>query len=254
MERELLLAALVRELEVPEGERAALAACVERALARNERRRLTPWLRGRVAVEAVRAPGLAAATKRKLVDDARARAQPLEAGGIPYGLLALAAWLAAEGALDVPTLAQMVKLAELAGGLFEAITPAELRALSDWLIARPELDDRQRLWWLWYLPVHCDGAVLGEPWALYLLAHPGLSADFKRRLRAAWGSMLAPTPAPAVWRALDEGLAAEVRAENDDEDDLAPTLGMLGYLMRQALGGVAEVPEWLKALAAEALG
>ena len=250
-----MLATLVRELKVPERDLAALAACVQRVQATGDKRsRLTPWLRGRVAVEAVREPSLSVEMKRTVVDDALARAQPLEPGGIPYGLLALAAWLAGQRALDVPTLARMVKLAELAGGLFEAITPAELRALSDWLIARPELDDRQRLWWLWYLPVHCDDAAVGEPWALYLLAHPGLGVDFKRRLRAAWGSMLAPAPPSTTWQALDEALVAEVRAENDEDEDLVPTLGTVGYLMRQALGGVAEVPGWLKGLAAEALG
>lgn len=252
-QRASVLSKLSRDLDVPDAEHAAFAACVARALPPGgERHRLTPWLRGRVAVEAVRAPALSTSTKRRLVDDTLARARPLEAGGIPHGLLALTAWLAGQGALEVAALARLAKLAEVAGGLFEAITPDELRALSDWLIARPELDERERLWWLWYLPVRCHDAALGEPWARGLLAHPGLSEDFKRRLRAAWGSTLAPAPPPAAWRALDEALAAEVRADDDDEDDdLGLSLGVVGYLMRQALGAVAEVPAWLRAVAAD---
>ena len=137
--RASVLSKLTRDLDVPEAEHAVFAACVARALPPGgERHRLTPWLRGRVAVEAVREPSLSTATQRRLVDEALARARPLEAGGIPHGLLTLAAWLAGQDALDLDALARLTKLAEVAGGLFEDITLAELHTLSDWLIARPE--------------------------------------------------------------------------------------------------------------------
>lgn len=182
-------------LKLSTADRAALAGCVQRAIVARERqvRSLsspltadqmlrTPFLLGWVAVEAVREAELSTDAKRELVGLTLLRASPLENGGIPYGLAVLASYLAGQGALEMGSFAAMMKLAEVDRTVLDGARPDELRVLSDWLIAHPDLDDQQRLWWLWFLTVHCEDHRVGRPWLDGLLGHPALDNDVKRRL------------------------------------------------------------------------
>jgi hypothetical protein len=277
---------LLRDLDLPAAERPALKECFQRAIAARERQGRSlgspltpddmlsvPYLLGWLAVEAVRHRALSAGTKHHLVNLTLQQVRPLENGGLPYGLPVLVSFMAAQGALDLTTFTALMKAAEIGHGLFDTLHGDEARALSDWLITQPALDDRQRLWWLWFLTTHCGDHRAGQPWADALVADTRLSPDFRQRLCEAWLSPRPPSAAPAAWRALDEALAAGLRetapepGAHDFADDLArprlPETGadseaaaeddevmvsfnVVGHLMQQALGGYVPVPHYLE--------
>jgi hypothetical protein len=263
------------ELNIPPAERDAVAECAARALDAAQRdasgRPNAPmtvadllhrphWL-GYLAMAVVRDPALSTEAKITLAQHTLERASPLDDAGTPHGLTVLLSALAAVEALDTPTFTRAIKLAEIERALFDAITLDELKVLSDWLIVQPALDDRQRLWWLWYLVGHCEDERLGRPWMEALLGHAALTPDFKRRLCAAWLSPRPPGPVPPGWRALDEALTAELRGAAkddveptiDDEDDFA-ALDVAGHLMRAALGGYVLIPPYVQQRAAQQAG
>ncbi len=270
------LTTFLNELNIPPAQHDALAACRDQALAAAQRDasgshaapvtaadmlRRPRWL-GYLAVAVVRHPALSTETKVALARHTVERASALDDDGTPYGLTVLLGALAAANALDMPSFTRAIKLAEIERALFDAITLDELNVLSDWLIGQPALDDRQRLWWLWYLVGHCEDERLGRPWMEALLGHAALTDDFKRRLCAAWLSPRPPGPVPPGWRALDEALTAELRgaaqdevdaAIDDDEDEFA-ALDVAGHLMRAALGGYVLIPPYVQQRAAQGAG
>jgi hypothetical protein len=283
-------ASFQRKLDIPAAEHAALAECVDRALDAAERQDWgsegapitprdvfrVPHLLGYLAVAAVRHPALSPETKRKVVRHTLGRARPLEDNGTPRGLTVLVGFLAGVGELDLPTFTAALKTAEIERALFEEVTLAELLVLSDWLIGQPDLDERQRQWWLWFLVSSCAKYQLGQPWMDALLAHPALSTDFKHKLCEAWLSARPPGPAPQAWRKLDEALTAELieagpndetgvaedldglmvsmlderddrlEAEEEGADDALASFSVVGHLMRQALGGYVIVPNYIE--------
>ncbi len=275
----------LRELDIPPAEHDAVAESVAHGLTACERKGWgnegapvlpndlfrVPHLLGYAAVAVVRHAALSPVTKLKIVRFTLQQARPLEDNGTPRGLTVLLSFLAGAGALDLAGFTAAMKLAEIERAIFDELKLDELRVLTDWLIAQAELDDRQRLWWLWFLAGHCRQPTLGRPWSDYLLEHPGLSGDFKHALCAAWLSDRSPSLAPEPWRALDQALAAEMRVEQtgtdqaadldgpllsmlddgkddeaDDEDDVFASLNVVGHLMRSALGGYLLMPPYIQ--------
>ncbi len=280
------LKTFISQLDIPPAEHDALAVCLGWAVDAaqgqglgSESASLTPRdvlrvprLLGGLAVAVVRHPALSPETKLKVVRYTVGHARHLEDNGTPHGLTVLLSFLAGAGELDVATFTAALKMAEIERALFEEVTLADLQMLTDWLLGQPELDERQRLWWLWYLVGNCGKYQLGQPWMDALLTHPALSTAFKHRLCEAWLSARPPAPAPQRWRALDQALAAELRLDDppetgapadldgsllslldsapggadDDGDDYMAALGVASHLMRSALGGYVLIPAYVR--------
>ena len=277
------LKSLLHNLNLPASEHSWLADCLDSALdaaARdgwgNEGAPVTerdllrlPHLLGYAAVAAVRHAELSPATQLRFAQYTLQQARPLEDNGTPRGLTVLLSCLAGQGALDLAGFTAALKMAEIERGLFDEIKLGELRVLTDWLMTQAELDDRQRLWWLWFLAGNCRKPHLGQPWIDAVLAHPALSRDFKHKLCAAWLSARPPSRAPEAWRKLDQALSARMkgaeapdeavdldgpglsRLDDDDDadaddDDVFASLNVAGHLMRSALGDYLLIPKYIQ--------
>ncbi len=171
-----------------------------------------PYIFGFGAVEAVRREPLSAETRLKIIQYASQQIDTTAEYGTPHGLPVMISYLAGAGRLDPANFRSLMMAADFGGSLFDDWELAEVRRLFEWLIAKADIPESERLWWLWHLCVNCESTPMCRSLAEVLLTDTTLSTAAKRALCEAW---LADAPAgkpPAQWEAMQALLSGNVDA------------------------------------------
>jgi hypothetical protein len=171
-----------------------------------------PFVFGFGAVQAARAEELALETRLKVVGHAIDQIDVEAEYGLPHGLPAMLSFLAGAGRLESGLFRSVMIAADFETELFDDWPLDEVQTLLDWVLAAPGLPETERLWWAWYVSLHCEPPSLCRSLAEILLAHADLSPEQKRALCQAW---LTDTPAgrpPALWEATQALLRGDVEA------------------------------------------
>lgn len=182
-----------------------------------------PYLFGYGAVEVVRHKRLRPETKTKVCIHALRMINMTVEGGVPYGLLAVAAYMASQD--DLPyDLLQFISVAlgrsYLPGygqpGWLEGAARDEVLTLAGWIAASAEVKADEKLWWAWSLTVHSDNLPhIGKAVANYWLSGDALSPAARLALCHAWleneNEAGKPPPLWRINRALMNGEFDEVR-------------------------------------------
>jgi hypothetical protein len=182
-----------------------------------------PYLFGYGAVEVMRHQRLRPETKKKVCVHALRIMNMAVNGGVPYGLLALAAYMASQDALDYDLL-QLISVALSRSRLpgygriswLEGATREEVLALAGWIAASAEVEAEEKLWWAWRLTVHSDSQPhTGKAVASYWLSSDALAPAARLALCHAWleneSEVGKPPPMWQINRALLSGEFGEVK-------------------------------------------
>ena len=153
-----------------------------------------PHIFGYGALEILKNKRVSTASKLKICQYAVENTEPDLENGVPYGLITLLGFMAAED--ELPGLyfyKGMLALQFGVSGTFfrpiwmEGGTKETLISLVDWLGANEEIAEEEELWWIWQLGGHSDGKPhLGKPMASHWLARPEVSDELKESLCWAW--------------------------------------------------------------------
>lgn len=213
---------LYRELEIPKEEQAEVKACllagVSNFRASHRYTRLytdnalleLPYVLGFGALEVIRNSSLSLDTRYKVVGYVIKEANPVIEDGIPHGLMAMLSFLAALGLLNVLLFRSIMAIMDMiSNAMFDDWQPDEARALVDWIVAKADMPEEERRWWLYYLLSHCRRPDLGKNLFQFCLDHPAWSADAKSQVCRL---VLDPHPElnpPAEWRAVKAMLAGD---------------------------------------------
>jgi tetratricopeptide (TPR) repeat protein len=116
--------------------------------------------------------------------------------GVPYGLITVLGYLAANKSLPMDILLKGTLALEYGNaGLFrrpdwmEGATKQSLIALADWIADHQEMDSEEKDWWAWKLSIQCGHqAHLGRAFAKHWLDKNEISDDAKLALSRAWAS------------------------------------------------------------------
>ena len=207
-----------KQLDIPRAEQPLVAECLERGLQHFyahlygktkkvqsdgiRERMQQPFVFGFGAVEAARAEGLTLETRLKVVGHAIDQIDVETEYGLPHGLPPMLSFLARAGRLETELFRSVMIAADFEAEVFDDWPLDEVHALLDWVLAAPGLPEIERLWWAWYMSLHCEPPSLCVSLAEILLAHADLSPEQKRALCQAW---LTDTPLgcpPAQWEAM----------------------------------------------------
>ncbi|MGH2521853.1 MAG: hypothetical protein ACRDH2_05040, partial [Anaerolineales bacterium] len=101
---------------------------------------------------------------------------------------------------------------DFGGELFDDWQIDEVRRLLDWLIAKTDLPDPERLWWLWHITMHSEPPHICKALAEWVLAHPALPAASKHALCEAWLADAWAGQPPAQWAAMQALLQGDAEA------------------------------------------
>ncbi|MBI3243235.1 MAG: hypothetical protein HYZ49_13175 [Chloroflexi bacterium] len=219
-----------KQLNIPEPERALVADCLARGLEHYYQhiygynkygrrpdflipeRMHEPYIFGFGAVEVVRLETLSQETRLKITQYAFQQIDANAEYGTPHGLPVMISYLAGLGQLDPASFRSLMIAADFGGPLFDDWELMEVRRLFEWLIAKADIPEPERLWWLWHLCVNCESTQMCRSLAEVLLTDTKLSKAGKRALCEAW---LADAPVgkpPAQWEAMQALLSGNVDA------------------------------------------
>jgi hypothetical protein len=183
-----------------------------------------PFVMGIGAVEVARDAALSVETRLALVRHTIALTNPTEDHGIPFGLPMLVSFLAGVGLLTEPIFRTLFQLNHMEHYWFDDWQREEIVILLDWLIAKAGVSDDERLWWLFYLLVHCEQPDKGKTMLARVIDHPALPAVLKRRLCDEILSNALPTlVAPPQWRAVQALWQGDRAAYEAARAELPPT-------------------------------
>lgn len=182
-----------------------------------------PYLFGYGAVEVIRHKRLRPQTKMKVCIHALGTMNMAVEGGVPYGLLALVAYMASQDELPYDLL-QLTSVALGHGylpsygrvGWLEGVAREEALTLAGWIASSAEVEADEKLWWAWRLTVHSDNQPhTGKAVANYWLSCDALSPAARLALCHAWleneNEVGNPPPMWQISRALRSGEFDEVR-------------------------------------------
>lgn len=230
-----------------------------------------PYIFGFGCVRVVRQPKLSLETRVKVVRYMLADMQPPEEYGTPHGLPAVVSFLAGAGVLEPPLFRSLMFFADIEShNLFEDWETDEAIMLSDWVIAKADIPRSERLWWLWYIGVHCEAHHIGRKVVQYWMGHPALPTADKRTLCFSWLEEDAPIEPPDEWLALEAELFGEMPgdpaellssppdalpelAPDDEPPDFMPSINFLRYALVGGARGFILTPAYCKRQALKAL-
>ena len=206
--------ALFDRLNIPPAEQRTVEACLLAGIERYRQGRYHylsqegaallrhPYVFGFGAVEVARCVALPSETRLKVVRAAFAQQRPLKDDGIPHGLPCLLSFMAGVGRLTVPFFQDMMQVADIPGHLYEDWRPEEIDHLLNWLCAKANMPDAERLWWLWYLLVKCEHFEIGRPLLARIAAHPAVPRPLKLDLCRTLLDQNNQVQPPSRWRAV----------------------------------------------------
>jgi hypothetical protein len=217
-----------RQLQIPAPEQALVADCLERGLKSYYRcvvglgkkvaggglkeRLQQPYVFGFGVVEMLREPALSAETCLKSVGWALEQIDVEAEYGTPHGLPVMLSYLARFGRLEVPVFRSVMIAADFEGALFDDWQFDEVHELLNWTLEGSNLPASERLWWVWYITLHCEPTAVCRSLAETLLAHAALTPADKRALCKAWLDDSAVGTPPAQWEAMQAMLRGDVEA------------------------------------------
>lgn len=286
------------EREIPEKEHASIRRCLSIGLGKYyydiygydkygkrpefliEERMGEPYIFGYGALEIIQHKRISKTTKFKVCQYVLNTMKPGYEYGVPYGLITLLGFLAAENNLPIGAFLMSMLALEYGGvGLFrqsmwtDGATQEALTALVDWIATHNEIPESEKTWWIWKLTVSCEYQPhLGKALANHWLGKPEISAESKREL--CWGWLTSEQEvgtSPLAWRLmtahrigdleqikqiLEEAGIDPEQAPLPDPDELppAPGEGEVGSLFDLLLGPqFVIVPGFLRRLAVPAL-
>lgn len=153
-----------------------------------------PFVFGYGVLEVLARKQISRESKVKICQYALATMDPGDEDGLPYGLITILGFLAQEDALT-PSLFQVGMVAQEFGGigfLRRSIWPFgtdrdAVLALLDWLAATPDIDDEEKLYWVWRWSLQSEhDSHLVKALANHWLAKDNVPADVKETLCWAW--------------------------------------------------------------------
>jgi len=189
-----------------------------------EERAGAPYIFGYGAVEIVEHPAISTDTKLNVCLYALETMNPGREDGVPYGLLTLLGFMAAEGDLTVAVLVMSLMAAHYGSlGFFrqpfltQGATTEAVEALVDWLVKEEELTAEEKLWVVWKVSVQFrDAAHIGKALANRWLAKEQVPADHKVELCWAWileEDDVGETP--TLWELMEAFLASDEERVRD---------------------------------------
>lgn len=226
---------LLSELDVPEEEQQLVWRCLaegveayfgdlyghDHGLERDfliGERASEPYVVGYGALEVIEHAEISTRTKAAICTYALGLMNPSLDHGVPYGLLTLVGFLAAEGYLTPPMLVvSMMALQFSSFGFFrraqwlEGATTEAVEALVDWLVEDEEMTDEQKLWVVWQISIRCDGAPhIGKALANRWLGKEEVAAEDKREVCWAWVTEEEDVGhAPVAWQLMEAYMAGD---------------------------------------------
>lgn len=208
------LARFLSEWEIPKKEHASIRRCLSVGLGKYyhdvfgsfkhgkqpdhliEERMHQPYIFGYGAVEIIGHRRISQTSKLKTCRYLFETMQPDYENGVPYGLITVLGFMAAEGNLPLADFLLGTLALEFGNaGLFrrpiwmEGATKESVIALADWIANHEEMESEEKTWWAWKLSVKSDHQPhLGKAFAKRWLDREEISDESKLALCWAWVS------------------------------------------------------------------